>query len=34
MLAQLRLVEDWRGAFDLLADQAASGAIKVALDQR
>ena len=34
MLTHLRPLEDWRAAFDLLADQAASGAIKVAFDQR
>ena len=34
MLTHLRPLEDWRDAFDLLADQAASGAIKVAFDQR
>ena len=34
MLTHLRALDDWRSAFDLLADQAASGAIKVAFDQR
>ena len=34
MLTHLRPLEDWRGAFDLLADQASSGAVKVAFDQR
>ena len=34
MLTHLRALEDWRGAFDLLTDQAASGAVKVAFDQR
>ena len=34
MLTHLRALSDWRDAFDLLADQAASGAVKVAFDQR
>lgn len=34
MLTHLRPLDDWWGAFDLLGDQAASGAIKVAFDQR
>ena len=34
MLTHLRPLSDWRDAFDLLADQAASGAVKVAFDQR
>ena len=34
MLTHRRALEDCGGAFDLLADQAASGAIKVAFDQR
>ena len=34
MLTHLRPLSDWRNAFDLLADQAASGAVKVAFDQR
>ncbi len=34
MLTHQRPLSDWRGAFDLLTDQAASGAVKVAFDQR
>ena len=34
MLTHLRPLSDWRDAFDLLADQAASGAVKIAFDQR
>ena len=34
MLTHRRRLDDWRGAFDLLADQATSGAVKVAFDQR
>lgn len=34
MLTHTRALADWRDSFDLLADQATSGAIKVAFDQR
>jgi threonine dehydrogenase-like Zn-dependent dehydrogenase len=34
MLTHTFRLEDWRGAFTALADQAASGAIKVAIDSR
>ncbi|GJM38904.1 MAG: alcohol dehydrogenase [Acidimicrobiales bacterium] len=34
MLTHTRPLEQWRDAFSLLADQAASGAVKVAFDQR
>ncbi len=34
MLTHLRPLNEWRDAFGLLADQAASGAVKVAIDQR
>lgn len=34
MLTHLRPLEDWRSAFDLLADQATAGAVKIAFDQR
>lgn len=34
MLTHLRPLSDWRNAFDLLADQAASGAVKAAFDAR
>ena len=34
MLTHRFALDDWRSAFDALADQERSGAIKVAIDQR
>lgn len=34
MLTHTRRLDEWRDAFGLLADQASSGAVKVAFDQR
>jgi threonine dehydrogenase-like Zn-dependent dehydrogenase len=34
MLTHMFRLEEWREAFTVLADQAASGAIKVAIDNR